>query len=926
MLDQKMKRLLLTLTMLFILACPIGAIAMEGWRVMSQAVWNKNLNDVKFVGEDSVWAVGDDGLIIHSSDGGFTWINQRHSSSSYRDLNQVFFINWLTGWAVGDYGSILSTTDGGFSWKKQTSNTGEHLYGIHFIDQKNGWIVGGNGVLLQTTDGGKTWLKKVSGTDNDLISVFFIDSQVGWVIEEYYYYGTKGKIRYTTDGGMTWSVQYTASRYLTSITFADSLNGWAVGYSGHVVSTTDGGTSWTTQTSGTYANFYATCFIDEKTGWAVGENGRIIYTSDGGTTWEFQSSGTGNNLYGVAITKSGKGLVVGGYGTVIGTQDLGTTWKKRNHGTNYNLRRVAFADSLHGWAVGNSGSNAVIIHTKDGGEKWYRQYSSGISLYDVFCTDTLRIWVVGEDGYVLYSSDGGANWSRQITETTSNVYAIYFSDVLHGWIGDASGNIEFTTDGGMLWRRVQYIEKKEAIYDIFMVDNKTGWACGSYGLILKTTDGGETWWTQNSGFSGSYDYFNNIFFINDSTGWAVGSHSSYYGSGYGRIVKTTNGGSTWETLSPNTNKKLEGIYFVDANRGWAVGNDGRILCTKDGGATWDFEYSRTNVDLKDVFFIDPHHGWIVGDEGKVLKYEGGLRYWADIDDNDQVNIIDIQLVASRWGFKIGDPGYGDIYDVNDQGVGDGKIDVIDIQLVANQWGWPNLPKRSSTSSGNESNIIASLVPIGTDDAGNFLFELRADGIPRLTGFEWSFSFDPTEAQFCAMELGELFRGEGQTVMPLGPRELMAGNIVLGGFRLTESQKSSGVLAIIKIKAEAIDQIHLQPGQLLITDKSAESRVIGLTTEVVTSALTSPEKFVLRQNYPNPFNPSTTIQYVISETGFVRLKIFDLLGKEITTLVSEKQQPGEYSIQWNPDGLASGIYVCRLEVGDFVAIKKLILMK
>ncbi len=94
---------------------------------------------------------------------------------------------------------------------------------------------------------------------------------------------------------------------------------------------------------------------------------------------------------------------------------------------------------------------------------------------------------------------------------------------------------------------------------------------------------------------------------------------------------------------------------------------------------------------------------------------------------------------------------------------------------------------------------------------------------------------------------------------------------------------------------------------------------------------SPEGFVLHQNYPNPFNPSTTIKYQIplngkNEMSNVKLSVFDILGKEIATLVNKQQQPGNYSVVFNGYNLPSGLYVYRLKVGKFSAVKKMMLLK
>jgi hypothetical protein len=83
---------------------------------------------------------------------------------------------------------------------------------------------------------------------------------------------------------------------------------------------------------------------------------------------------------------------------------------------------------------------------------------------------------------------------------------------------------------------------------------------------------------------------------------------------------------------------------------------------------------------------------------------------------------------------------------------------------------------------------------------------------------------------------------------------------------------------------------------------------------------------LFQNYPNPFNPSTDLKFEIAEMRFVELKIFDLLGREVATLVSELKAPGAYSVKWDAAKAASGVYFSKMTAGEFVAVKKLVLMR
>jgi hypothetical protein len=88
----------------------------------------------------------------------------------------------------------------------------------------------------------------------------------------------------------------------------------------------------------------------------------------------------------------------------------------------------------------------------------------------------------------------------------------------------------------------------------------------------------------------------------------------------------------------------------------------------------------------------------------------------------------------------------------------------------------------------------------------------------------------------------------------------------------------------------------------------------------------PGKFELGQNYPNPFNPTTTISFTLPSKSFVSLKIFDALGREVSTLISEEMPAGTYTRQWNAGRLASGMYFYRLQAETFSETRKLVLLR
>jgi hypothetical protein len=167
-----------------------------------------------------------------------------------------------------------------------------------------------------------------------------------------------------------------------------------------------------------------------------------------------------------------------------------------------------------------------------------------------------------------------------------------------------------------------------------------------------------------------------------------------------------------------------------------------------------------------------------------------------------------------------------------------------------------------------------------------------------------------------------------------------GQGVAGHFAVSSGSPSGPHVTILSGKVWELkggsSQIHSANDVSGISDSSfsypldsASVYHIVLQTSMITGVSAPaglPVDFALYQNYPNPFNPATVIVYQVPADGHVTLKVYDLLGREVTTLVNHFQRVGQYSVTFDASRLASGVYVCSLMSGGHTAAKRMVLMK
>ena len=176
-------------------------------------------------------------------------------------------------------------------------------------------------------------------------------------------------------------------------------------------------------------------------------------------------------------------------------------------------------------------------------------------------------------------------------------------------------------------------------------EGRIGWVVGDAGMILKTENGGDTWEQRPSGTTAN---LYSVTFTSDDTGWAVGL--------VGTVVTTENGGDTWEQRPSGTTANLYSVTFTSDDTGWAVGLVGTVVTTENGGDTWEQRPSGTTANLYSVTFTSDDTGWAVGDDGTVVTTENGGDTWEQRPSGTTANLYSVTFTSDDTGWAVGDDG------------------------------------------------------------------------------------------------------------------------------------------------------------------------------------------------------------------------------------------------------------------------------
>ncbi len=365
-----------------------------------------------------------------------------------------------------------------------------------------------------------------------------------------------------------------------------------------------------------------------------------------------------------------------------------------------------------------------------------------------------------------------------------------------------------------------------------------------------------------------------------NTAWICGDN--------GTILFTSNGGAVWTLQNSGTVKNLYAICFMELSGGpvFAVGQDGIILRTTNDGTNWMMVPSPTSKTIRD---ISDFNFIAVGDSGLIIKSTNQGLNWSVSSNPVSQNL---NAVCATFGYyAVGDN--GTILKSFNAGLNWQPLNSGTIQHI---YGVP-LFGSIDIAVGDNGLILRST------SSGNNWFSQPSGFSGRLKSVEYSVN-NTSRIYTCGAD-GKIMKTTNY------------GNV----WGTQNTPTSEDLNSVFFYLDDNTGYACGNGGVILKTTDGGGSVTYSLGTRNLV-----PESASLEQNYPNPFNPMTWINFSVSEKAFVQLKVFDIAGREVTTLVNGIREPGKYSLSFDASALPSGVYFCKLTADSYSSIKKMIMIK
>jgi photosystem II stability/assembly factor-like uncharacterized protein len=593
-------------------------------------------------------------------------------------------------------------------------------------------------------------------------------------------------------------------------------------------------------------------------------------SNNGGTSWYNLITFDTSLVSRVAIASTDTSIIyVTAADRIYRSTNSGLNWELRGHipGIMGGIVQLEVNPQNKNTIYLQGGSFPKFFKSMDGGKTFSIQ--SEIFLYDFALNpnDSNIVYCASEYG-LFKSTDEGKNWVGLYNGLPSGSFGsrtieINLDNPDEIYAGVGGSGVFKSSDAGNTWFQSNLAYCDVSNYD-FISNAAEHLMATQYPWFIKTTtDDGENWFIPN--FDPPYNNINGYSYFDTNPS----NKDEAYLTDYVKTYKTIDAGLNWQQTNPFTNSTA--LWYNKFNSNIIFGSDGvNTWRTIDNGANWEM----ISEIIPGYYVFDPQN------DSTIYAYSVVIHLLKSTD------------MGSTWQLKTNgliQPGTGNPASVRGVAVRKDNPDILycvqgfDGGISKSTDGGENWFQIDSSFRTLKTTMSVSSIYLDENKPGRFYVSTNGNG---------SFTND--------YSWGGLFLTENDG---LTWRRLFTG-------RVTD------------LKADNSNPKNIYFNTYFGIMKIPDT----LTTDIREEQNLIPKDFVLFQNYPNPFNPNTEISWQSPVGGWQTIKIFDILGREITTLVNEYRPVGKYEVNWNAANLPSGVYFYKLQTGNFVETKKMLLLK
>lgn len=755
-------------------------------------------------------------------------------------------------------------------------------WGVYFANADTGWAVGEGGAIIKTTNGGQKWIWFESGFENTIRTVAAVNNGQRVIAA-----GDGGIILISEDAGESWNTLPSGTTdNIWNMQMVTEQIGWMVGEGGTALKTTDSGITWIQQPMPyPTAPYWDLSFIDTLFGYVCSSSGIVLKTTNGGGNWIIQVAGDTRSLWTICAIDTFRASGGGFAGKLVYTTDGGSSWFNAT-GASVDVNKIKFINNDKGFLASTGG----FYKSVNGGVSWLRiddlsQAGSAAFTTNLSFPIEEKGFVTGGKMLLAKSTNEGKSWKRTIVN--ADFFNVYFKNVQEGFINSA--NLIYTTnDGGIILDTLLTFPYNE-IYSMdamTFTDSLTGYIGTSSLSIYKTTNSGINWYSTNIiGNTDTIGTISKIYFLNTNIGWAVSTD--------GKIFKTTDEGDNWFIqLDAGINAIFNSIFFIDSLIGWTAVVNRRPYKTTDGGNNWIEQINSNLYSIKDIFFSDYSLGFCTKSNLVYKTIDGGNIWFLDS--------LDTGLGQSTFTS----------YDSMNFFITGSKV----FRTTNRGENWVEFPELEGPdwrlklflthiNTGYLSGEMGCVVKYFDESVPVELINFEGWLNENETYLKWSTATETNNRGFYIQSKKQ----NEQEWINLDFIEGKGNSTEINYYSYKDILIESGVYCY-RLKQTDFDGTYNYSKEI----------------EIYFSILL---EFELFQNFPNPFNSFTIIDYSLPEKSFVNISLYDVRGEKVLVLVNEEKESGIYSIKFNFDKLATGVYLYRMTTSSgYNASKKLILLK